>query len=246
MLTTGDKWLIGLGVFIFGGSALVFVLFGPLLVVCLRCCPGVFNRLTAPGRSPSRLLTRESIECKLPSEKLTVESFAALPFEAKSCSICIDDYQLGDVTRELDCRHVFHADCVDTWFLEHRLDPTCPLCTAPVTCLQPVGSAGTGVSWRGEEVDAIEMVPTEERPEPAEGEASGEAPTEQARNHNPLRELEAAAGTWEMEAELEQLDGAVSVATSTAVIVGSGSQQVSSTSSAERIQSSGRLRESMV
>ncbi|XP_008801681.2 RING-H2 finger protein ATL70-like [Phoenix dactylifera] len=47
------------------------------------------------------------------------------------CSICLADYKDSDVLRDLpDCRHLFHAKCVDPWL---RLHPTCPVCrTSPL------------------------------------------------------------------------------------------------------------------
>ncbi|XP_033129548.1 NEP1-interacting protein 2 isoform X1 [Brassica rapa] len=43
----------------------------------------------------------------------------------ESCSICLQDYQRGEIVRILpSCRHMFHLPCIDSWFLEHR---SCPL-----------------------------------------------------------------------------------------------------------------------
>ncbi|KAL5537669.1 hypothetical protein UlMin_043994 [Ulmus minor] len=42
------------------------------------------------------------------------------------CSVCLADYKDGEVLRVLlDCGHVFHLKCVDSWL---RLHPTCPIC----------------------------------------------------------------------------------------------------------------------
>lgn len=47
------------------------------------------------------------------------------------CSICLADFEEGDVLRLLpDCGHIFHQKCVDTWL---QLKPTCPNCrTSPI------------------------------------------------------------------------------------------------------------------
>eukprot|EP00753_Platysulcus_tardus_P019292 PLAT7091.5.p2 GENE.PLAT7091.5~~PLAT7091.5.p2 ORF type:complete len:159 (+),score=47.69 PLAT7091.5:249-725(+) len=42
-----------------------------------------------------------------------------------SCSICLDDFAAGVRVYALPCSHVFHEDCLDTWFREHS---DCPLC----------------------------------------------------------------------------------------------------------------------
>ncbi|KAH7425949.1 hypothetical protein KP509_11G079100 [Ceratopteris richardii] len=48
-----------------------------------------------------------------------------------SCSICLADYRNGELIRMLpDCKHSFHADCVDAWL---RLHASCPMCrTSPL------------------------------------------------------------------------------------------------------------------
>eukprot|EP00397_Hematodinium_sp_SG-2012_P059049 GEMP01075253.1.p1 GENE.GEMP01075253.1~~GEMP01075253.1.p1 ORF type:complete len:282 (+),score=30.07 GEMP01075253.1:203-1048(+) len=43
------------------------------------------------------------------------------------CSICCDTYEIGNRIRTVSlCKHIFHQDCADRWFLEHNL--RCPLC----------------------------------------------------------------------------------------------------------------------
>ena len=45
-----------------------------------------------------------------------------------SCSICLAPLQTGDRVGDLECRHVFHVDCLKTWLPRRN---TCPLCQAP-------------------------------------------------------------------------------------------------------------------
>ncbi|KAI0498733.1 hypothetical protein KFK09_019625 [Dendrobium nobile] len=49
------------------------------------------------------------------------------------CSICLLDYTDAEILRLLpDCRHIFHARCVDEWLQQH---PTCPICRCtPLVC----------------------------------------------------------------------------------------------------------------
>ncbi|KAL2891384.1 Receptor homology region,transmembrane domain- and RING domain-containing protein 1 [Ceratocystis lukuohia] len=42
------------------------------------------------------------------------------------CSICTDDFQVGEDVRVLPCDHKFHPACVDPWLL--NVSGTCPLC----------------------------------------------------------------------------------------------------------------------
>ena len=47
------------------------------------------------------------------------------------CSICHDDYKVGEVLRLLKvCPHSFHAECVDKWILQHS---TCPICRSDIS-----------------------------------------------------------------------------------------------------------------
>jgi len=43
-----------------------------------------------------------------------------------ACTICLDDYEVGDKLRCLPCGHVFHAGCIGKWLVERSA--TCPLC----------------------------------------------------------------------------------------------------------------------
>lgn len=50
------------------------------------------------------------------------------PHAEPTCSICLCDYEEGDILRELPCkegRHVFHAECVDEWLMQKL---SCPIC----------------------------------------------------------------------------------------------------------------------
>jgi hypothetical protein len=42
-----------------------------------------------------------------------------------NCSICLSHSLVSDWARSVQCGHIFHDDCIMTWFREHT---TCPLC----------------------------------------------------------------------------------------------------------------------
>ena len=42
-----------------------------------------------------------------------------------TCTICLDDVEMGENVRVLACSHQFHPNCADPWILEHG---TCPNC----------------------------------------------------------------------------------------------------------------------
>ena len=62
---------------------------------------------------------------------------------ADECRICLSKIRLGEATRRLPCRHVFHRDCVDRWLLSCKR--TCPLCRVYVADgnKQPVAAKHT-------------------------------------------------------------------------------------------------------
>nr|GEX48940.1 UDP-glycosyltransferase 83A1-like [Tanacetum cinerariifolium] len=41
------------------------------------------------------------------------------------CVICMEDWGVGDVVKEMPCQHKFHGGCVEKWLQIHA---TCPLC----------------------------------------------------------------------------------------------------------------------
>lgn len=66
---------------------------------------------------------------------LPPETLAALPEIAfkkqadegngERCTVCLDDYEDGEIVLQLPCSHIFHGHCVPEWF---KTQKTCPLC----------------------------------------------------------------------------------------------------------------------
>lgn len=69
---------------------------------------------------------------------LTKEEVLALPevsydpeqINITCCSICLDEYEDGEMVRMLPCGHVFHTDCILPWLTERQA--CCPLCKVNV------------------------------------------------------------------------------------------------------------------
>lgn len=73
--------------------------------------------------------------------KMSKEDLKSLPcfdYEAAEkgspvdCVVCLENFRKGDKCRMLpNCKHSFHAHCIDSWLLK---TPICPLCR---TCANP-------------------------------------------------------------------------------------------------------------
>ncbi|KAI3997730.1 hypothetical protein MKX01_011805 [Papaver californicum] len=54
------------------------------------------------------------------------------------CAVCLSEYKDEDMLRLLPkCQHVFHRECIDSWFVSHA---TCPVCRSH---LNPIASEST-------------------------------------------------------------------------------------------------------
>ncbi|XP_062157350.1 E3 ubiquitin-protein ligase SDIR1 isoform X1 [Alnus glutinosa] len=69
------------------------------------------------------------------------------PEDELTCSVCLEQVNVGELIRSLPCLHQFHANCIDPWL---RQQGTCPVCKY---------RAGTGWQENGQVgVDASYMV----------------------------------------------------------------------------------------
>lgn len=51
--------------------------------------------------------------------------------KSEQCAICLEDFKPGDGKDivELNCKHVFHADCMKDWVKKNDI---CPMCRVPI------------------------------------------------------------------------------------------------------------------
>lgn len=62
-----------------------------------------------------------------PAKKEAVEAMPTVEVsgDAASCAVCLEDYTAGERTREMPCKHMFHAKCILPWLEMHS---SCPVC----------------------------------------------------------------------------------------------------------------------
>ena len=113
--------------------------------VCMPTCQSVAARrhgsdFKASSERPPRSRVRQahpqpgqdvkvgvsgSILDMLPTREVTPEDmqrFSSPGNDEKKtrCTICLEDYALGETIRSLPCLHLFHAKCIDQWLTEDR------------------------------------------------------------------------------------------------------------------------------
>ena len=49
--------------------------------------------------------------------------------EQKNCSICLEDFVVGDKIIYLPCFHYYHANCIEKWT---QSSDKCPLCNIEI------------------------------------------------------------------------------------------------------------------
>ncbi|XP_076952744.1 NEP1-interacting protein-like 1 isoform X2 [Bidens hawaiensis] len=73
----------------------------------------------------SKGLTEYSVE-RIPKIAITCDNDVDESGERVSCSVCLQDFQVGEIVRSLpQCHHIFHLPCIDEWLVRHG---SCPLC----------------------------------------------------------------------------------------------------------------------
>jgi hypothetical protein len=51
------------------------------------------------------------------------------PLLASQCSICLDDFKMGETCVSLKCKHTYHKECIKNWLIKQNSKcPTCRMC----------------------------------------------------------------------------------------------------------------------
>lgn len=77
----------------------------------------------------------ERLEEMLSSRAEILASVVLRIGESCECSICKDDFAASQEIIKLDCRHSYHAGCLESWL---QRNSTCPMCRQSVLASKPV------------------------------------------------------------------------------------------------------------
>ena len=63
---------------------------------------------------------------KKPNIKLCIEGYILNnDMKDENCTICVTKYQIGENIIELNCKHIFHIECISEWV---KYKSECPVC----------------------------------------------------------------------------------------------------------------------
>jgi hypothetical protein len=68
------------------------------------------------------------------------------PFHLEECSICLAEFEAGEMVRRLPCGHTLHRACVDAWL---EMSTLCPLCKADMRESLASQAANRGAGAQG-------------------------------------------------------------------------------------------------
>ncbi|XP_059304512.1 E3 ubiquitin-protein ligase RING1-like [Lycium ferocissimum] len=64
----------------------------------------------------------KSVVAGLPDVKIKEE---LLDSDSSQCAVCKDTFELGEVAKQIPCKHIYHKDCIMPWLEMHN---SCPVC----------------------------------------------------------------------------------------------------------------------
>ncbi|KAG7655138.1 Zinc finger RING-type [Arabidopsis suecica] len=99
----------------------------------------MYCKVIVPPRIDSFDETTNNIELIRPANKLVVDRLARKVYNKKKksnsdasvCTICLEEFEKGEIVVTLPCGHEFDDGCIGKWFLK---DHVCPLCRFELPC----------------------------------------------------------------------------------------------------------------
>lgn len=115
--------------YLYGASFVFLMVFTPIMFLVV-----VFMAIWTYVRRRCFLLRNQVPPPAPPMKKKDIDSMETEVFTSDSelkygqieCSICLLDFENGDVMRVMKCGHRFHKECVDEWLSRYK--SVCPLC----------------------------------------------------------------------------------------------------------------------
>ncbi|XP_028792684.1 E3 ubiquitin-protein ligase SDIR1 isoform X2 [Neltuma alba] len=86
------------------------------------------HKYKVSGTKDSDSLSQQASSSTSPEKKQDPSNAAGsmkAPDDELTCSVCLEQVNVGDLLRSLPCLHQFHANCIDPWL---RQQGTCPIC----------------------------------------------------------------------------------------------------------------------
>jgi E3 ubiquitin-protein ligase RNF115/126 len=74
-----------------------------------------------PNRYGTPPAAKSAVE-NLPDVKVTEELMQS---DSSQCAVCKDSFELGEVAKQIPCKHIYHKDCIMPWLELHN---SCPVC----------------------------------------------------------------------------------------------------------------------
>ena len=71
------------------------------------------------------LFQLQDVKVGLISKNILNKSKVKINTNNDFCVICQEDIKNNDIIREINCKHSFHINCIDNWFVENK---KCPMC----------------------------------------------------------------------------------------------------------------------
>ena len=63
-------------------------------------------------------------------KKSDIKEYKISSFKEGECLICLDIFQKDEIVTIINCNHIYHTQCLYTWFEKKK---TCPICDKILT-----------------------------------------------------------------------------------------------------------------
>lgn len=118
----------------------ICILLSSICLVCFVCalsCPNASNRnnnaSNVHGIEANRRKTNRKILDKLFTTALVPVVYSEKTNVYKNdCTICLEDFNPNSKVVVLECKHIFHFECLKEWLIKNILHPKCPNCNYDV------------------------------------------------------------------------------------------------------------------